>query len=127
MKECLEADSVSLVCRRYRLPSSNVHGSVRKHKATDSSETLPRDTRDILSHMFSQIRHLSGENAILKKVVAEKEIQMAILRKLIEKANQKQPTGSYRLQVNPLPDDTSLSECWALPIYHHLYPAQLRR
>lgn len=89
VKECLEVGNVSLVCRRHELPPSTVYGWMRKQKATDSSETLPKDTRGMMSDIFSQIGRLSSENTILKKVVAEKEIEMAILRELLEKANQK--------------------------------------
>ena len=89
VKECLEAGNVSLVCRRYKLPPSTVHGWMRKQKATDSSETLPKDTRGMMSDMFSHIGHLSSDNSILKKVVAEKEIEIAILGELLEKTNQK--------------------------------------
>lgn len=89
VEECFEVGNVSLVCRRHGLSPGTVYRWVRKQKTTGSPESLPRETQEKMSEMSSRVKHLSGENAILKKVVAEKEVEIAILRELLEKVNPK--------------------------------------
>jgi hypothetical protein len=47
-------------------------------------ESLPNDTQGKMSEMSRRLKDLSNENARLKKVLAEQEIERAILQELLD-------------------------------------------
>jgi len=62
---------------------------------------------------------LSGENVTLGKLVAEKEVEMAIFGELLKKAYSKRLTQKLLLPSGSS-DDITLFGCCALLAYRHL-------
>jgi transposase-like protein len=92
VEECFEVGNIALVCRRHGLSPNTVYRWVRRYKATGAARTLPRETEEKMWEMSNSLEDLGKENAMLKKLLAEKEVENAILKELIEKVNPKLPT-----------------------------------
>jgi hypothetical protein len=48
---------------------------------------LPKDTRGKIAEMSREMRRLGSENAVLRRLVADRDVENAILKELLEKAN----------------------------------------
>lgn len=65
---------------------------MRQYKETGATRALPRDAEEKMQEMSGTIKRLGTENATLKRLLAEKEVENAILKELLEKVNPKSPT-----------------------------------
>jgi transposase-like protein len=87
VKECQEVNNISLVARRHGISKDTVGGWVRAARKRGSTAPLPRDKTQRVDELESRIESISAENDQLKKLVAEKELELAILRELRDKTN----------------------------------------
>ncbi|MEA4884422.1 MAG: transposase [Clostridia bacterium] len=85
--ECEEAGNISLVCRRHGLARCTVDWWVKQQRATGTEKGAPKDNRNMMAEMSKEMRHLGNENAMLRKLLADKGVENAILKELLEKAN----------------------------------------
>ncbi|MEA4882845.1 MAG: transposase [Clostridia bacterium] len=85
--ECEEVGNISLVCRRHGLARGTVGRWIRRQRATGTQKGLPKDTRNMMAEISQEMRHVSNENAVLRRLVADKDVENAILKELLEKAN----------------------------------------
>lgn len=60
---------------------------IKKEKEQGTNQPLPKNTQEMLSEMSSRLRDLGNENVILKRLVAEKDVENAILKELLDKVN----------------------------------------
>lgn len=81
IKEALETDKPSVVARRYDLNANMVCRWVREYRNGKYGDTDAMTVPDLDS------KQLSNENDQLKKLLGEKDLEIAILRDLIKKKN----------------------------------------
>ena len=60
---------------------------VNKAKKTGSVKSLPKDEKNRIKEIEDRLNKMSNENDELKKLVAEKELELAILRELRDVVN----------------------------------------
>jgi len=60
---------------------------MRAERLRGSTEPLPRDEADRSKELERRLSRLSEENDQLKRIIAEKELELAILRDLRDTAN----------------------------------------
>jgi len=91
VKEALETGNVSVVARRYELSSSMVSKWVRQYKQYGETVFSTGNNRppgnQHLQHSEKEYRELEAENVHLKKILGEKDLEVAILRDLTKKQN----------------------------------------
>ncbi len=87
VKECREVGNAALVARRHNLSKNTVHTWLKTSRAIGSTTPLPRAKEPRIAEMEQRIRSISTENDQLKRLVAEKELELAILRDLRDKTN----------------------------------------
>lgn len=81
IKESLETGKTSVVARRYELNPNMVCRWVREYKNGHFGEVDVSVVPDLDS------KQLSNENDQLKKLLGEKDLEIAVLRDLIKKKN----------------------------------------
>lgn len=81
IKEVLETGKTSIVARRYELNANMVSRWVREYKDGKFGDV------DIAAVPHLDSKQLSNENEQLKKLLGEKDLEIAILRDLIKKKN----------------------------------------
>lgn len=89
LKECDEVGNVALVARRHNLSASTVHSWRRKAVKRGTVEPLPREASTRLRELENRLEKTATENATLKRIVADKELELAILREVRDLANPK--------------------------------------
>lgn len=87
LEECRQIGNASLVARRHQISKSTVHGWMRAEGKRGSTEPLPRDEQKRLKEIEKRLGKLSQENDQLKRLVAEKELELAVLRDLRDSVN----------------------------------------
>lgn len=87
LEECRQIGNASLVARRHQISKNTVHGWMRAERKRGSTEPLPRDGMERLKDVERRLSKLSEENDQLKRIVAEKELELAILRDLRDTLN----------------------------------------
>ncbi|WP_077299966.1 transposase [Virgibacillus pantothenticus] len=81
IKEAMETGKTSIVARRYELNPNMVTRWVREYKDGKYGDIDVATIPDLDS------KHLANENEHLKKILGEKDLEIAILRDLIKKQN----------------------------------------
>ena len=89
LKECQEVGNVSLVARRHNIPANTIHTWIRKVKKTGSTKPLPTDQAQRVKELEARIEKFSVENNRLKRIVAEKELQIVIMEEVRDTINPK--------------------------------------
>lgn len=89
LKECDEVGNVGVVARRHNLSASTVHSWRRKVVKRGTIEALPREASTRLRELENRLEKTATENATLKRIVADKELELAILREVGDLANPK--------------------------------------
>lgn len=89
LKECDEVGNVALVARRHNLAAPTVYAWRRKFAKEGSVKSLPRETTKRMNELENRIERTAQENMMLKKIVAEKELELAILREIRDLSNPK--------------------------------------
>lgn len=87
VKECRQVDNVALVARRHEISKSTVYAWVRKARKNGSVKSLPKDQKKKLKETSKRLEKVSSENDQLKKILAEKELELAILRDLRDQSD----------------------------------------
>lgn len=85
--ECEEVGNIALVARRHGIPRCTVDRWVKQQRTSGTQKTLPKDTRGKIAEMSREMRRLGSENAVLRRLVADKDVENAILKELLDKAN----------------------------------------
>ena len=80
IKECREIGNTALVARRHNISSNTVYTWLKKAKENGSVKSLPEDKEKQLKEFKKRTSKLSSENDQLKRILAEKELEFAVLR-----------------------------------------------
>lgn len=86
VKEALETGNGALVARRHELSASMVSRWVREYRKYGESAFNKGNSKMVVMSNNSHHR-LEDENERLKKILGEKELEVAILRDLLKKQN----------------------------------------
>ncbi len=87
IRECQEVGNVALVARRHGLSKNTVHSWLQATRRNGSVVPLPKDKEQRLIEAKNRLETLGRENDRLKRIVAEKELELAILRELRDQVN----------------------------------------
>mgnify|MGYP001447461658 CR=1 FL=1 len=87
IRECQEVGNIALVARRHGISKNTVHSWLRASRKNGSIVPLPKNKEQRLKEAEKRLETLSRENDRLKRIVAEKELELAILRELRDLAN----------------------------------------
>ncbi len=87
IQECYQVGNIAVVARRHDLSKSTVYTWMNKKKKHGSTKALSRDKDKRLKELADRLESANKENDQLKKIVAEKELELAILRDLRNLAN----------------------------------------
>lgn len=90
VKECQDVGNAALVAKRHGLSPKTVYLWLSTMRRTGS--TRPQQAQQRLAEMEKRLERLSGENDQLKRIVAEKELELAILGELRDRVNPHLPT-----------------------------------
>jgi len=82
IKECREIGNTALVARRHNISKNTVYTWLKKARENGSVKSLSKDKEKQLKEFKKRISKLSSENDQLKRILAEKELELAILRDL---------------------------------------------
>lgn len=87
LQECRETGNVALVGRRHEISPNTIHTWVRKARKRGNVKTLPRDHDKRQKALEQRLNDISTENDQLKRILADKELELVILRELRDKPN----------------------------------------
>lgn len=87
IKETQETNNTALVARRHEIAPSTIHTWIKKKQQTGSVVSLPKAKEARYRTMEKQLKEVSTENDRLKRLIAEKELELSILRELRDLAN----------------------------------------
>jgi transposase-like protein len=82
IRECQETGNIALVARRYEISPNTIHTWLRKYRQRGSVKTLPRVETARTKAMEQRLKEVSLQNDQLKRLLAEKELELAILREV---------------------------------------------
>ncbi|GAW28870.1 transposase [Carboxydocella sp. ULO1] len=83
IKEALETGNNAIVARRHELNPNMVSRWVREYKQ-DKHHSLPVE-HSIINEIYPDYKQLTKENEQPKKLLDEKDLEIAILRDLVKK------------------------------------------
>lgn len=96
LKECYEVGNIALVSRRYEISENTVQGWVKEDRKKQQSITkdisfnnLPKEVKDKLKELEGLVSKLSKENTTCKRLIADKELEIAVLKDLHDLVNPK--------------------------------------
>ncbi|MDK2801394.1 MAG: transposase [Clostridiales bacterium] len=87
IKECQETGNVALVARRHEIATTTIHTWLKEQRQRGSVKPLPKAKEERYKAMEKQLKEVSTENDRLKRLLAEKELQLAILKDLMNCKN----------------------------------------
>ncbi|AEE92484.1 transposase [Tepidanaerobacter acetatoxydans Re1] len=87
IKECQEVGNVALVARRHDISSNTIHNWIRKAQKRGSITPLPKSEEKRIREVENRLEAISKENNTLKKLLGEKELELAVLRDLRDRIN----------------------------------------
>ena len=87
IRECQEVGNAALVARRHGLSKNTVHSWLQASRRNGSIVPLPKNKEQRLIEVENRLETLGRENDRLKRIVAEKELELAILRELRDMVN----------------------------------------
>jgi transposase-like protein len=82
IKECQETGNVALVARRHEMSPNTIHTWLSKYRKNGSVKTMPKAKDDCQKALEKQLKEVSTENDRLKRLLADKELELVILREL---------------------------------------------
>ena len=86
-RECQEVGNAALVARRHGLSKNTVHNWLKASRRNGSVVPLPKNKEQRLKEAERRLEEHGRENDRLKSIVAEKELELAILKELRDLAN----------------------------------------
>jgi len=87
IKECQEVGNVALVARRHDISSNTIQNWIRKAQKRGSITPLPKSEEKRIREVENRLEAISKENNTLKKLLGEKELELAVLRDLRDRIN----------------------------------------
>lgn len=87
LEECRQVGNVALVARRHEIFPNTIYTWIKTARKKGSIKPLPRDKEKQYKEMARRLEKVSTENDQLKILLAEKEIELAVLRDLRDKVN----------------------------------------
>jgi transposase-like protein len=87
VRECQEVGNAALVARNHGISRYTINNWVSASRKRGSVVALPRAIQERTSEMEHRLKALGAENDRLKRIVAEKELELAILRELRDRVN----------------------------------------
>lgn len=89
LREVKEVGNVSLVSRRHGISKSTIFTWIKNSKIKDEIKVKPgrKTLVEGDNELESELTEVTKENDQLKKLLGEKDLEIAILRDLIKKAN----------------------------------------
>ena len=87
LKECREVGNVALVARRHNISANTIHTWRRKAKLKGSAVPLPTDEAKRIRELEARLSRISTENDRLKRIAAEKELQITIMGEVNDSQN----------------------------------------
>lgn len=87
IKECREIGNTALVARRHNISKNTVYSWLKKANKNGSVKALPKDKEKRLKEFKKRTSKLSSENDQLKRILAEKELELAVLRDLRDQSD----------------------------------------
>lgn len=87
IKECQEVGNIALVARRHDISPNTIHTWIRNFKKRGSISPLPKNEAKRFLEIENRLKNISKENNTLKKLLGEKELELAVLRDLRDKLN----------------------------------------
>ena len=87
LRECFDTGNVALVARKYEISPNTIHTWRKKQRQNGSAKTLPKDKDNRYKEMEKRLKEVSTENSQLKRLVADKELELAVLRDLMNIKN----------------------------------------
>jgi len=87
LKECRETGNVALVARRHDISPNTVHTWRKAFRKRGSVKQLPKNGDQRQKAVEKKLQDVSTENDNLKRLLADKELELAILRELRDKTN----------------------------------------
>jgi len=82
LKECRETGNAALVARRHDLSPNTVHTWRSAARKRGSTRPLSKDRDQRQKATEKRLQEVSTENDNLKRLLADKELELAILREL---------------------------------------------
>lgn len=89
LNEVKEVGNISLVSRKHGISKSTIATWIRSSKERDEIKVKPGRKALIegKNHFEEEITEITQENDTLKKILGEKDLEIAILRDLLKKVN----------------------------------------
>jgi len=87
LRECQEVGNVAVVARRHNISPNTIHTWGRKVKKTGSTTPLPTDDVKRIRELEARLEKIGTENDRLKRIVAEKELQITIMEEMRDLKN----------------------------------------
>ena len=89
IRECQEVGNVSVVSRRHDISPNTIHTWVKKYRERGTVKAMNGNSASVEQQALKQLQKVSTENDRLKRLVAEKELELAILKDLRDRVNPK--------------------------------------
>jgi transposase-like protein len=87
LEECSQVGNIAMVARRYNISQITIHNWIKAHRKNGSIKFLPKAIDKRIDELEKKLEEVSTENERLKREAAEKELELAILRDLRDRAN----------------------------------------
>jgi transposase-like protein len=87
LRECQEVGNVAVVARRHNISPNTIHTWKRKAMKTGSTTPLPTDDLKRIRELEARLEKIGTENDRLKRIVAEKELQITIMEEMRDLKN----------------------------------------
>ena len=87
LRESQEVGNVSLVARRHNIKPYTIHTRRRKAKKIGSTKHMPADEAKRIKELEARLAKISTEIDRLKRIAAEKELQITIMEEVRDLLN----------------------------------------
>jgi transposase-like protein len=85
--QCQETGNIAMVARRHEISANTIHTWIRKYRQRGSVKALPRKEAVRTKAIEQRLKEVSLQNDQLKRLLAEKELELAILREVRDLKN----------------------------------------
>jgi transposase-like protein len=87
LKECIETGNVAIVARRHEISPNTIHTWRKAKRERGSVKPLPKAKDNRYKEIEKQLKEVSTENARLKRLVVDKELELAVVKDLMKIKN----------------------------------------
>ena len=87
LRACQEAGNVAVVARRHNISTDTIHTKISKTCKTGATKPLSADEAKRIKALEARLERLSTEHDRLKRIVAEQELQIAIMEEVRDRKN----------------------------------------